>query len=311
MRDLPDSPSFEHLKRQAKSLLRAHRQGDEVACSTLRWLLRFRDESDARILDADLSLQEVQRALALEYGFHGWAALREFVEGKGAGAEEALVNPPESILKQWQIAVDALARSIGVPAALVMRVCREDIEVFLKSRGDRNPYRVGQGEGLVGSGLYCERVISTQQRLRVPHAPSDPEWENNPDVALEMIAYLGLPLLLPNGVAFGTICVLDSREHRFTPADEDLLRCMKGMIESHLDLLFTRRVLDRRKEQLAASLGELQHLEHLVPICSYCRCIRVPEQGWRPLDQVIGKGAGIRFSHGICPHCMEKMELGE
>ncbi len=307
MRELPDSPSMEHLKGEAKDILRAHRRGDFSVCPTLRWLPRLHDEADESILASRVSLQEIQHALAMDYGFHSWSALCNFVTSadvQGGGKE---IHIPDRIQDRWQTAVDALARAIRVPTALVMVNRREDIEVFLRSRTPGNPYRVGDKEQLIGSGLYCERVISTKRMLLVPDAPADPEWKDNPDVKLGMVSYLGFPLLLPNGDVFGTICVLDTKEHQYSSSDQDLLLSMRRMIEAHLELLFTQRSLEWRRRQLVEILEELRLLHGLVSICCYCRCVETPEGDWQPLDGIIRMGAGIEFSHGICPKCMDKV----
>jgi GAF domain-containing protein len=64
-----------------------------------------------------------------------------------------------------------------------------------------------------GSGLYCERVIKSSHELMVPNAFKYLEWRNNPDIKLSMISYLGFPILLPNNVPFGTLCILDNKEN--------------------------------------------------------------------------------------------------
>jgi len=83
-RSLPDRANLDHLKNEAKALLREHRRGETAACDTLRCLVRFRAASDEEILAADLPLQEVQHALARDYGFTNWKALADHVAGAAA-----------------------------------------------------------------------------------------------------------------------------------------------------------------------------------------------------------------------------------
>ena len=63
----------------------------------------------------------------------------------------------------------------------------------------------------LNTGLYCETVMATRSPLHVPNALNDPDWKNNPDVELDVISYLGIPLIWPDGSVFGTICVLDGK----------------------------------------------------------------------------------------------------
>ncbi len=87
---LPIHPDLEHLKNEAKALLKAHDRGDASACAALRRLRRFAGAADAEILAATLSLTEIQFALAMDYGFPSWDDLRRAVlpVRSAAGASE-------------------------------------------------------------------------------------------------------------------------------------------------------------------------------------------------------------------------------
>jgi hypothetical protein len=64
------------VRREAKALLKRHRDGDAAVCSTLRHIPRLAGTSDTVILRASVHLQEVQHALAQVYGFRSWTELR-------------------------------------------------------------------------------------------------------------------------------------------------------------------------------------------------------------------------------------------
>ena len=81
-RSLPARPSLENLKKQAKTLLRSHSSHDASVCPALRQLKRFSRLSDEEVLESKLSLAEAQYALAMDYGFPSWAALKEAVGDK-------------------------------------------------------------------------------------------------------------------------------------------------------------------------------------------------------------------------------------
>ncbi|MDN3617076.1 MAG: sensor domain-containing phosphodiesterase [Vibrio gallaecicus] len=156
---------------------------------------------------------------------------------------------PDNMRVGWQNIVDLLAQITDVPAALVMRVHPESIEVFSTSKTEGNPYNVGDSETL-GNGLYCETVINSQQILTIPNAQKDPEWANNPDIQLGMISYCGIPLLWPNGESFGTICILDSEENHYTPTYIKLLESFRVSIESQLTTLFQHAKLVQMNKEL-------------------------------------------------------------
>ena len=78
-RSLPARPNLEHLKNQAKDLLKAYRAGQPSAFK------RFR-ESLPRLSEASvderpsLSLRDAQYVVAARYGFTNWAHMRTYIE---------------------------------------------------------------------------------------------------------------------------------------------------------------------------------------------------------------------------------------
>jgi len=137
---------------------------------------------------------------------------------------------PQHFMHRWQDYANLMAKAANVPAALVMRVWPEQIEVLVSSVGDSNPYEEHEMADL-GTGLYCETVMATRQMLVVPDALASPEWDHNPDLKLDMVSYLGVPLIWPDDTIFGTVCVLDSHAHAYSPYSQDLLRQLKATIE--------------------------------------------------------------------------------
>lgn len=56
-------------------------------------------------------------------------------------------------------------------------------------------------------------------------------------------------------------------------------------------------------EQVVRQERELQVLEGLLPICSFCKKIRDEEGHWRQLEGYISARSSARFSHTFCPEC--------
>jgi len=73
------------------------------------------------------------------------------------------------------------------------------------------------------------------------------------------------------------------------PVDPDELQARLGVAE---------RILGLRKE--------LQQLEGLLPICSYCKKIRNEHGEWETLETYIEQHFQTAFSHSICPDCYTK-----
>ena len=79
-RSIPTNPSVRFLQKEAKDILNSHKAGKDSCCPTLRYHFRFSRSSDEEILNAKVTLQEVQHALALDYGFKSWKQLKSSVE---------------------------------------------------------------------------------------------------------------------------------------------------------------------------------------------------------------------------------------
>jgi len=93
-RFLPPQPDLEHLKNDAKGLLKTHKKGDSSVCSVFRRLKRFAGATDSEILSAEIALTEAQFVLAMDYGFASWDKLRQAVlDCKPLGGSEAPPQP--------------------------------------------------------------------------------------------------------------------------------------------------------------------------------------------------------------------------
>jgi phosphoserine phosphatase RsbU/P len=67
--------------------------------------------------------------------------------------------------------------------------------------------------------------------------------------------------------------------------------------------------LAERVRQLEDALSSVKHLQGLLPICCYCKKIRDDKNYWHQVESYVGSHADVRFSHGICPDCSEKLRV--
>jgi formate hydrogenlyase transcriptional activator len=144
-----------------------------------------------------------------------------------------VIQVPSEIVEKWQEIVDLLAEIIHVPAALVMKVEPPNIKVFVSSKSNGNPY--GQDEvASLNTGLYCDTVMKTRRPLLVPDALAEEEWQENPDLKLGMISYLGFPIAWPDGQIFGTICILDNKKNEYGELYRRLLLQCRDVLQTDL-----------------------------------------------------------------------------
>jgi len=70
-------PNLENLKKQAKLILRWHRERHyPVAAQIREHLPRFLNMPDSEILAASFKLSDAQEMVARQQGFDGWQALK-------------------------------------------------------------------------------------------------------------------------------------------------------------------------------------------------------------------------------------------
>ena len=110
---LPTRPNLQHLKKQAKQLLKSHRAGEsEASARILACLPRFSGSDESQVRDAELSLAEAQSVIAREHGFESWSKLVREVERISLHTDtphEQLLNRIAGLIEQDPAAVAALA----------------------------------------------------------------------------------------------------------------------------------------------------------------------------------------------------------
>jgi hypothetical protein len=81
VRPLPSKPNLDHLKHQAKDLMKAHAARSQAAAQLIReFHPRFSGATDAAIFAAELSISGAQLTIAREHGFPSWTRLKRRIE---------------------------------------------------------------------------------------------------------------------------------------------------------------------------------------------------------------------------------------
>lgn len=78
-------------------------------------------------------------------------------------------------------------------------------------------------------------------------------------------------------------------------------------VKTQLALRQKQRELEQKNWELQETLNQLQTLQGILPICSFCKKIRNDEEGsWQRLEEYIQNHSEAEFSHSLCPQCMTK-----
>ncbi len=142
----------------------------------------------------------------------------------------------DDIIAKWQKIVDLLAKTFEIPVAVITKVLVSELEAFVVSASDGNPYSPGDKWEL-DTGMYCEHTMKYQEQLLIPNALEDPAWDQNPDIDINLVAYLGVPIIWPDGEVFGTFCILDNKNNKFSETSQQMMEQFRTAIEADLKLL--------------------------------------------------------------------------
>lgn len=86
---------------------------------------------------------------------------------------------------------------------------------------------------------------------------------------------------------------------------------LRRMWGSHEELMLRDRLMAveeaRLKTQLEEAMAKVQTLQGLIPICAHCKNIRNDRGYWEQVETFVSQRSEARFTHGICPTCMEKV----
>ncbi len=200
MNPLPDRLNLDHLKKQAKQLLRLYRSRDTAAMARFRSALpAAAGLGDDELLSRGLRLHDAQSCIAREHGFASWPDLKRYVEVRAVAQQARGVR-----VLHWARLLYAADVSGSVSRAnprVALRILADDPDL---AAGD--PW------------LSC--AIGDEHALRQA-TQADPAWVNRP----------GGPLRLPPLFAVAHSSLLRMEDCR-----ERLHRCAAALIADGADV---------------------------------------------------------------------------
>ncbi|HMN71339.1 MAG TPA: GAF domain-containing protein [Rhodoblastus sp.] len=154
--------------------------------------------------------------------------------------------------------VTRLARALlGCDICLVSFV--DDRRQFFKSsQGLPDATRAARQTPL--SHSFCQYVVASEQPLIVEDARADPRVADNPAVRdLNVISYLGMPILGPEGDALGSFCAIDGRPRAWSDADQAAMRDFAHLLENVVKVRLHARDAIRAATSNAVLAREYNH----------------------------------------------------
>ncbi|MCD6307590.1 MAG: PAS domain S-box protein, partial [Candidatus Latescibacteria bacterium] len=166
---------------------------------------------------------------------------------------------PSDVRSKWQRIVDLAAGLYEADSVLVVLYDPPDIVVLVANDNPENPYKEGERRVLT-EDMFCHDVIAGWNLSRTPDSLGDPVWETLPDTGNNLVSYIGVPLLWPDGGVFGALCVLDGKERHHSDFDLALLELVRDSIENHLGLIVYRKERNSKEKELRDSEERFRRL---------------------------------------------------
>ncbi|MFC3217623.1 GAF domain-containing protein [Tianweitania populi] len=152
--------------------------------------------------------------------------------------------------EQFGHLTDHVRDVLDVPVAIVTLV-DEDRQVFAGHSGLPSPW-AERGETPM-THSFCQHVVDRAAPLVVPDARLDHLLKHNQAIGdIGVIAYLGVPLTLPDGEVVGALAAIDSEARAWSDADMRRLRSIARTVEKEMEV----RISESRWRTLFASLQE-------------------------------------------------------
>ena len=78
---------------------------------------------------------------------------------------------------------------------------------------------------------------------------------------------------------------------------------LRARVRVGMRILALQESLASRVTELEQALANVKELKGLLPICAYCKKVRVDEQYWQQVEGYVQDHTDAQFTHGICPSC--------
>ena len=130
---------------------------------------------------------------------------------------------------------DVASRVLNAPVSFVTLV-DEDRQVFAGCIGLKtDPWATDRSTPL--SHSFCQHAVARREPLIVTDAREDPVLKDNLAIRdLNVIAYLGVPLITPEGHSLGSLCVIDDKPRLWSTEQVEILSALAQSVITELRL---------------------------------------------------------------------------
>ncbi|MDZ8135320.1 MAG: sensor domain-containing diguanylate cyclase [Nostoc sp. DedQUE04] len=138
--------------------------------------------------------------------------------------------------------------------AIAAYICKTPIALISLVDSDRQWFKSKLGlesSEIARDGSFCSyAILQPEEILVVPNALKDDRFNNNPLVKgnPKIRFYAGVPLITPDGLPIGTLCVLDTIPHHLNYQQLDALRRLSRQAIAQIELI--QEVRNRKQAEI-------------------------------------------------------------
>ena len=127
---------------------------------------------------------------------------------------------------------DAARRVMNAPVAMITLIDAER-QYFVSAPGLREPWASRRQSPL--SYSFCVDAAICREPLVVSDARLEPQLRGSPAIEeMDVVAYLGVPLITSEGHALGALCVIDSQPRTWTRDQVELTETLARAVLDHI-----------------------------------------------------------------------------
>jgi len=205
-------------------------------------------------------------------------------------------NPPQPVneslrleaLKEYDILDSLSEKDYEDITLLAATICKTPFSLITFIDKDRQWFKSHYGVSISETKReysFCAHALtSPEEALIVEDARKDKRFADNPMVTGDpyVIFYTGMPLVNPDGYAFGTLCVLDHQPRKLTGEQLTALQTLSNQVVTLLEMRKSNITLKKIKDELEIRNKELAQFASVVS-----RDIKVPLSGIIMANQLL------------------------